>query len=105
MAHFSKLALSLIILKVLLPFKLQLRRSVQIPSSIYAADLSKVVPLCVPQMFVYVVLYCFGDTFAFVSLVVFSSTVCIFPIATSFYLFFHLPSPGLMSPSPVPLWA
>jgi hypothetical protein len=32
-------------------------------NSIYAADCSKAAPLCVPQMYVFVVLYCFGDTF------------------------------------------
>jgi hypothetical protein len=61
------------------------------------------VPLYVPQMYVYVVSYCFGDTF--VSLVVFSSTVSIFPFAPSFFIYYIYPSslsPGLMFPSPVP---
>jgi hypothetical protein len=70
----------------------------KLPSSINAADRSKVAPLCVPQMFVYVVLYCFGDTF--VSFVVFSSTESIFPFASSFYLFYLSPLPGSHVPFP-----
>jgi hypothetical protein len=31
---------------------------------INVADRSKAAPLCVPQMYVYFVSYCFGDTFA-----------------------------------------
>jgi hypothetical protein len=58
-------------------------------------------PLFVPQMYVFVVSYCFDDTFV-CSRVVFSSTVNIFLCPWSY--FFNLPSPGLLSPSPVPFY-
>jgi hypothetical protein len=75
----------------------------KLPNSIYAADRSKAAPLCVLQMFVYVVSYCFGDTF--VSVVVFSSTVSIFPFAPSFYfLFIPSPLPGSRVPFPCAFW-
>jgi hypothetical protein len=60
----------------------------KLPSSTCAADRSKAAPLCVPPMYVFVVSYCYVDTF--VSLVVFSSTVSIFPFAPRFYFLFFI---------------
>jgi hypothetical protein len=60
-------------------------------------------PLCVPQMYGFVVPFCFGDTF--VSIVVFSPTFSILHFASNFY-FFYLPPPfpGSHVPFPSALW-
>jgi hypothetical protein len=60
--------------------------------------------LCVPQMYVYVVSYCFGDTFV-VSLVVSASTERFFPFVPILHFLIHpFPFPGFPVPFPCALW-
>jgi hypothetical protein len=76
----------------------------KLPRSTCAADRSKGAPLCVPQMYVFVVLFCFGDTSACVPccLFVYGKYLPFAPLLIS--LIYPPPhsSPGLLSTYPLP---